>query len=261
MNFKEGNISGVLSVTQVEEWTSLFHGFGDRTGNFPVVGERIDISAWETLNTGLQLLVLNQEHGKRIVSLTGNIASEEIEKFVSTPPSADAWICSLKVLSEHKLACGIRCADCFPILIRSKTTDYVAAVHCGWRGAQSGLLLDVITQLARLGAQQRELEVVIGPGAQARSYEIQEDVAAKLDMAFEFVNFPTSTNIPEPVVKRDGKIFAALPNVLAAQAVFAGVPRTSILMSDECTIENSRYFSFRREKEEAGRQLSFIAAA
>ncbi len=258
MEFIDTQIAGKYNLTQVKEWEGVFHGFGDATLNIPVAGDLIDTSAWNDFSTVLRLLVLKQEHGKKIVSLIQPPTDEEIEKLISDPPTADAWICSTKVLEEKKLVCGIRSADCFPILIKSKTTDLAAVVHCGWKGTQSGLILDVITQMARAGSPQRELEVCMGPGAQVGAYEIQSDVASKLEMAYEFVNFPTATDIPEPTQKRDGKIYAALTNLLSAQAVFAGVPKKSILLSPDCTITNERYFSFRRQKEEAGRQLSFV---
>jgi len=261
VKFLNENLGPDFSFLKVEEWSGVFHGFGDKSLNIPVEDGRINTTPWKELQTGYDLLVLMQDHGKKIVSLTNQITPEEINSFLENPPTADAWIASRKILGESKLVVAIRSADCFPILVKSKNTDLVAAVHCGWRGAQTGLLLDVITQLARLGAQQRELEVVIGPGAQSGAYEIKADVASKLEMSYEFVNFPTATEIPEPTVKRDGKIFAALTNLLSAQAVFAGVPKASILLSPDCTISDEKYFSFRRQNEEAGRQISFIGPA
>lgn len=258
MEFIDNKIDGVFSVSQVKEWEEIFHGFGDSSLNFPSANNQVDASAWSKLSSGLRLLVLNQEHGKKIVNIAKSPSDAEIDAMLATPPTADAWISSLSVLNEKRIVCGVRSADCFPVLVKSRTTDLVAAVHCGWRGAQLGLLLDVITQMARLGSPQRELEIVIGPGAQAQSYEIKEDVASKLEMAYEFVNFPTATDVPPPVVRAEGKVFAALVNLLSAQAVFSGVPKKSILVNSDDTITNERYFSFRRQKDQAGRQLSLI---
>ena len=245
-------------MSQVMEWNGLFHGFGDCSLNVPFINNTVDTSSWSQLSTGLRLLVLNQEHGKKIVNIAKSLSDEEIEAMLANPPAADAWITSTALMKEKGIACGVRSADCFPILIKSRNSDLLDAVHCGWRGAQSGLLLDVITQMARLGSPQRELEVVLGPGAQKESYEIQEDVASKLEMAYEFVNFPTATEIPEPVVRKDGKVFAALTNLLSSQAVFSGVLKKNILVHLDCTITNERYYSFRRQKDQAGRQLSVI---
>lgn len=258
MEFLNNKIDGIFNVSQVKEWDGVFHAFGDSSLSFPLVEGKVDISAWNNLSNGLRLFVLNQEHGKRIVNISNTPSDAELDAMYLNPPTADAWISSLSVMSEKRIVCGVRSADCFPVLIKSRTTDLVAAVHCGWRGAQLGLLLDVITQMARLGASQRELEIVIGPGAQKESYEIQEDVAAKLEMAYEFVNFPTATDIPEPVVRTADKVYAALPNLLSAQAVFSGVPKQNLLIHSDDTITNERYFSFRRQKDQAGRQLSVV---
>ncbi len=217
-----------------------------------------DRAPWEKFATGWTLLLLDQEHGKKVARVTEALKPEELSSMQSEPKKADAWLVNLDVLTEQNLVCGIRTADCFPVLMRSKTTPLAAVVHCGWKGAQLGLLLDVITQLARLGAAQRGLEIAIGPGAQSESYEIKEDVASKLEAAYEFVNFPTMTGVPPPVVEKDGKKFGAIANLLTAQAVFAGVPRAQIAIHEADTISSDRYFSYRREKEEPGRQLTFL---
>lgn len=256
MNFVRDKFKEASSfvVDRVDEWGDFIHGFGDRSLNLPTIEEKIDSSAWDGLQTGYRLLLPKQEHGKKVIKLTEPL--ENIEAFIASPPTADAWICSLDVLTEQRIICGVRTADCFPVFVRCR--GYVAAIHCGWRGAQSGVLLDVITQLARLGCPQRECQIAIGPGAQAESYEIGDDVAAKLLAAYEFVNFPNSTDVPSPVVEKEGKKFGALTNLLRAQAIFSGVKKDRIIVHTSCTIEDLLYFSFRREKEQAGRQLSFV---
>lgn len=255
MNFVKERFQGSsFTIEKVDEWADFIHGFGDRSLNLPTAGDRAVTAAWDELSSGYRLLLPKQEHGKKVIKLSEPL--EDIDSFISSPPTADAWICSLDVLTEQKLICGVRTADCFPVLIRCK--GYVAAIHCGWRGAQAGILLDVITQLARLGCPQRECQIVIGPGAQAKSYEIGDDVGSKLLAAYEFVNFPNSTDVPPPVEERDGRKFGVLPNLLMAQAIFSGVKQDRILVHQACTIADSAYFSFRREKEEAGRQLSFV---
>jgi len=245
-----------FSIDIVDNWSGFVHGFGDRTLDVPIAeGAKV----WSSLGGGqTELLLLNQEHGKRVVKITEPLTEAELASFKESPPAADAWIVSLDVLTSQKLVCGIRTADCYPVIIASRTTPFVAAIHCGWRGAQAGLVVDILTQLARLGAAQRECEMVIGPGASSLAYEIQDDVASKLNAAFEFVNFPTSTEVESPVIERDGKKYGALANLLQAQAIFSGVKKDRILVHPSCTISSSRYFSHRREKELAGRQLTFI---
>ncbi|MCB0345829.1 MAG: laccase domain-containing protein, partial [Bdellovibrionales bacterium] len=40
-----------------------------------------------------------------------------------------------------------------------------------------------------------------------------------------------------------------------------GVGRDRILLSNSCTISSSKYFSFRRQKDLSGRQVSFVICA
>lgn len=255
MEFKQTHLKQDFCIETVDSWSGFFHGFGDASLNFPSATEG---AAWNGLETGQTLIMLRQEHGKKIAKITQPLSIEEQKKFEENPPTADAWIVDTEILRDSNLVCGIRTADCFPVIVRSPNSRIVGIVHCGWRGAQAGLLLDVITQLARLGNLQRELEIAIGPGAQAGAYEIKDDVAAKIMGAYEFVNFPNTTDVPEPVLEREGKLYADIPNLLMAQSIFAGVKKGSILRHSDCTITSDRYFSHRRQKELAGRQLSFV---
>ena len=257
MKFVE-TISDGVHLLQVDSWISrgIFHGFADRT--LPVSEAP---SRWPSLTASMgnsaRLRLLRQTHSKKIITLTEGFGLDPVQEIEA---EGDSWIADGRVSDCAQVALGIKTADCFPVLVASTTVPLVASVHCGWRGTESGLLLDTLVLLGRMGAPARSLEVVIGPGAQACSYEIGLDVSKLLQRSMSFVQALSLSPVGPVVESRDGKLFANLVNLLSAQAGFFGVRPESILVATQDTITDDRFFSHRREKEGAGRQISFIAA-
>ena len=148
------------------------------------------------------------------------------------------------VSAEPGVAIGIRTADCVPILVADPKTRIVAAVHAGWRGTAANIIGATVEQLRLRGCQPQDLCVAIGPSIGSCCYEVSTDVARKFDSWRS--------------ADADGeKSTLDLPAINETQLLEAGVRQ--IWKSGECTYCNAEcFFSFRREKEQAGRMLSFV---
>ena len=254
MQLVESEISGV-PVIQVDTWRDrgLQHGF---------FGRELDVGkgpeAWNSLTAGQTLLLLSQHHSKTIIHFRSPGTAPDWSALAAEPLAGDAWIIDPKEEYLTDVCVGIKTADCLPILIANPRNTIVAAIHCGWRGAEAGLFLDTLVLLGRMGIPPKAIEVAVGPGAQSCCYEIGNDVKSALDRAISLVEaFPGPDSKPA-VQSRDGKNYGSLRDLLRAQAFFFGIRPQNIVCSDVCTICDSRFFSHRREKENAGRQLSFI---
>ena len=254
MKFIENNDFG-MRLLQVDTWADagVFHGFGARDFDLGEGTER-----WGRRFLDIPLLLLQQRHSKTIIHFHPENTDIDWKALDEHPLFGDAWILDYRAESLVDSVCGLRTADAFPVLVRSTKVPIVAAIHCGWRAAEAGLLLDTLVLLGRLGVPTKTLEVVIGPGAQSCCYEIQGDVKSHVERAHLLVESMCLEPLPPVTIAREGKFYANLPSLLRAQALFFGVKPAQILTSDACTICDSRYFSFRREKELAGRQLTFI---
>lgn len=150
------------------------------------------------------------------------------------------------ITNEPGVVVGIKTADCVPVLLADPATHAVAAVHAGWRGSAQNIVSAAVKELVtRYGAHAQDLHAAIGPAIGACCYEVSPEVARQF-----------GTWIPEyadAVLPRR----IDLARVNAIQLSRAGV--TNIWTAGECTFCNpDRYFSFRREKEQAGRMTSFI---
>jgi YfiH family protein len=141
---------------------------------------------------------------------------------------------------------GVRTADCVPILIADARTRAVASVHAGWRGTAQSIVGAAVRELIRrFGSRAEDLHAAVGPSIGPCCYEVGVDVARRFDTG-------------EP--KRDtaeGPRKIDLPGINEMQLRNAGV--ADVWVARECTFcEAGKYYSFRREKDQAGRMMSFV---
>ncbi|HTQ06418.1 MAG TPA: peptidoglycan editing factor PgeF [Polyangiaceae bacterium] len=203
------------------------------TQNFALAGE--------TLGLGPERIhFLAQVHGNAAVGLNGDesasaTAEREGDALVSRAPG---------------LACGVRIADCVPILVADEQSGAVAAIHAGWRGIVRGVIEAGLARLRETAGGDVKLVAALGPHIRLWSFEVGEDVAEEL-----------AAVSPVPcVVRRDGmKPHVRLDNIVRAKLVAAGVAAERIDDVGGCTFsEDERFFSYRRDGKTGGRHLAAI---
>jgi YfiH family protein len=141
---------------------------------------------------------------------------------------------------------GVRTADCVPILLVDPTVPVVAAIHAGWRGSAHNIAAATVEELIKgWNTRPEDLRAAIGPSIGVCCYEVGPDVARRFGMWM-----PELENAQSPV-------HLDLPAINALQLRAVGV--SDIWISGECTFcIADRFFSFRRDRENAGRMVSFI---
>jgi len=183
---------------------------------------------------------LSQVHGVKVETVT-----REFTRAQFCEREGDA------VISREPLsACGVRSADCVPILLGDRKTGVTAAVHAGWRGVALGAVTATLKELGRLGIQAHSLVAAIGPHISADAFEVSEEVAAEL---------LRSSPDPNVVYRGRPRPYVDLRRIVRAQLQAFGLTRAAIDDVHGCTVTDaSRYFSFRREGKVSGRHLSAI---
>jgi len=149
------------------------------------------------------------------------------------------------VTSAAELLIAVKVADCAAILISDTKAGVIAAVHAGWRGAASGILHNAIRKMEGQGAAPKQMKCYISPCLSMKNFEIGEEVALR---------FPT-TFINRNIGK---KPHLNLKAFLEQELINAGVRKNSIDIDSRCTIDDISFYSFRRERDKAGRMLAFI---
>lgn len=137
------------------------------------------------------------------------------------------------------LALSLRTADCFPILLACSRTRAIAAIHAGWRGTAAGIVTETLSKMHALyGVEPRDVIGAIGPGIGVCCYEVGEDVARRFGL--------------------DGAGHVDLARANREQLVCGGVSDSQIDTIKYCTFCDARFYSFRREKDKAGRMISYL---
>jgi YfiH family protein len=179
---------------------------------------------------GSDIFCLDQVHSGRVV------LAEDLAPFET--PRADGIISR----NPDAVLC-VRTADCVPVLAWARDMPLNAAVHAGWRGLAQGIVATCIRMMRALGA--RDIRAGIGPSIGPCCYEVGREVLDALGA--------------EPLVRADGSLMVDLREAARSQLLDSGLSGTAVEMHDLCTACNTdRFFSYRRQGQPAGRNLSLI---
>lgn len=145
--------------------------------------------------------------------------------------------------------CVAMTADCLPVLACHQSGRAVAACHAGWRGLASGIIENT---LLGLNEPMNELYVWLGPAIGSQQFEVGNDVV----QAFVQKN-PDAIQCFQST--RPDKWLADIYALARQRLIALGVSPEAIFGGEHCTkTEEALFFSYRREKENAGRMASLI---
>jgi YfiH family protein len=189
-----------------------------------------------------RLYYLTQVHGAAVIEVTG----DEVASTVAVR-EGDAL-----VARGADVACGVRVADCVPVLLGDAATGAVAAVHAGWRGVVADVVGAAVAALRRETEGAAGLVAAIGPHISEAAFEVGEEVAQQLDAVA-----PEAAAV-QRVAGQKPRV--ALRALVRAQLLRAGLRASDIDDVAGCTFtEPERFFSFRRDGPRSGRHLAAIA--
>jgi YfiH family protein len=188
------------------------------------------------------LALLRQVHSNRAYIIEDN--SSEWNR-----PEGDALI-----TAAEKIALAVQVADCLPVLIADPVKRVIAAVHSGWRGTLSRILLQTIRKMAAsFAVRPSDLLVAVGPGIRKCCFEVGHEVVELFEREFP------DAGLAAPVAARPGKFLLDLPKALEIQLDLAGVRAENRYDLGACTQCNpARFFSHRAEGPASGRMMAVI---
>jgi YfiH family protein len=211
--------------------------------------------------SGVRFSMMNQSHGDQIyvnpkIETSSEINPRESFKKFEDRPQADA-----QVFYGSGLGLLVLTADCLPIMIYDKVNLGISAVHAGWRGVENQIYIKTVKKMILLGSEIQNLVVCIGPHIQSQSFEVDNDVKDKIVASVH--NFCSSHNqdlINESsyVSFEKNKFHLNLKEIVVQQSLALGIPQKQVHSLDLDTKSELDFHSFRREKENSGRNISFI---
>ena len=203
----------------LERLSWLEHGFGTRLS-----------TAWPDRS---DLATLRQVHSNQVL--------------VAAKPG-DLGEADAMISNEAGVTLTIRTADCLPILMADTRNHAVGAIHAGWRGVVQEIVPVTLEAMAhRFGTRAEDLIIAIGPGIGACCYEVGSDVAARFTQFFpERTDLSVRTKID-------------LAETIHRQLRRNGGTLGQIDPSELCTFcRADLFYSYRRERQAAGRMLTSI---
>lgn len=193
-----------------------------------------------------QYLKIKQVHGHHLHDWENFEESSQ-----TTTVEADGHTTGLK-----KGAVVVATADCVPVLVVHPHSMTVMALHAGWKGIASRIIPKALEKLFKKGAKSEEIFIVVGPHIQQNSFEVQEDVKTQLISSTSKMDTSVQSWIAK--VKENGKFLVDINAIVKLQIAEFEVPADQVFDLHLDTFADPRFHSFRRDKERAGRQLSFV---
>jgi hypothetical protein len=157
------------------------------------------------------------------------------------------------ITGESDIFLAVLTADCVPILFVAPKQRLAAAVHAGWRGTLAGIADKTVRRFNdQYGIAPANLEVALGPAIGSCCYEVMDDVAGPLMKKWGKL---TTASISV----KDGRSFVDLRRLNRDILRASRVPGTQLHEVGPCTsCAEEEFYSYRRERSETGRQMSFI---
>jgi polyphenol oxidase len=208
-------------------------GLGSGDSAEAVHENRRRVAAWMGVAPD-RLVTVHQCHSPDVVVVEA--------PFTGARPSADAL-----VTRQPGLALGVLAADCGPVLFADAEAQVVGAAHAGWKGAVAGIIPKTVEKMGRLAtARPDRMLAYISPCISQQYFEVGGEVSALFpDWFVDSESF--------------AKDHVDLKGFVIQQLLDTGVPGSQIHADPECTYRETHvYYSYRREKEKAGRMLALI---
>jgi len=187
-----------------------------------------------------RLVCAKQIHGSNIKYADEADAGKGALAYLDAIPDTDALITNKK-----GLPLAIFTADCLAVFLYDPRHQAIGLVHAGWRSTRDKILSKTILRMQELfKTEPGGLVLTFGPAIGSCCYEVEE----------EFKKF-----FPKAVISRNGRFYLDLELENKNQALAEGLRQENISGPGDCTFcAPKKFFSFRREGEEAGRMMSVL---
>lgn len=147
------------------------------------------------------------------------------------------------ITREPHLILAIQVADCAAIMVADIANNIIGVFHAGWRGAVHNIAAKGVSKMKVMGKNSPQFFVYISPCISKKNFEVGHEVANQFPSAFvDYVSYQ--------------KPHVDLKNFLKYELIESGVKEDRIEISSSCTMDDPGFYSYRREREKAGRMLA-----
>lgn len=189
-----------------------------------------DLIYGKQIHSNRVLVVGESQKGKKILQVDGFVTSTE--------------------LFSKSLVLGIHTADCIPILLWDEMNGIIGAAHAGWRGLKLNMVHSVVCKMVQLGANVKNIKVLIGPHIQSCCYKVSKDIA----LEFSTINSDSVSHVKQ-------NYYLNLEQVARYQLQKERILKDYIMTMNTCTFcTHDQYYSYRKDYPDTfGEQMSIIS--
>ncbi|MFH1406799.1 MAG: peptidoglycan editing factor PgeF [Candidatus Omnitrophota bacterium] len=186
------------------------------------------------------LACFNQVHGSRVAQIDSLDMGSGALDYESSIKETDSALTNTK-----KLPMAVFVADCFPVYFFDPVANAAGICHAGWRGTYERITQKTIRSMqVKFETTPENLLVAIGPGIRKCCYSVGE----------ELVEY-----FPGSVERKHSGYHLDLVKENLKHLAGAGVKDKHIFDAELCTsCRNELFFSYRKEKDAAGRQMALM---
>ena len=163
--------------------------------------------------------------------------------FIQSVPDSGSIEADAHWTTEKNTALLIKTADCLPIMVFEESSRKIAAIHAGWRGVAGRITPQILNTFSLI-------DLFIGPHILQKSFEVKEDAKALLAASVSNLDSKNYINLSSQQIKID------LEKIVVHQIGHHRIKNTYSLGIDTKTTPD--FHSYRRDQQDAGRNLSFI---
>ncbi|GFN75268.1 laccase domain-containing protein 1 [Plakobranchus ocellatus] len=264
-NMVKNYLKTVGNIADVNIWRSALipedqfnAGFHDRYGGVSQLGPMASLNMVYTVRKPDSVLVV-EENRRRLAEAAGF----DPESMYVTKAEHDRriWVVGKEqpdrydgiVTDQPGVTVCAAGADCCMILLADTHTGAVGAVHAGWRGTTVAAVTALLrTMMHEYGTQPKNVSATIGPCVCSNHYDLPAEDAKPVTDLDPTLTWPSKENPGHVNIDLVGA------NVIMLQR--EGVPKQNIDTSYAlCTVENSEFFSHKRDGIPFGNQVGFIS--
>jgi len=161
------------------------------------------------------------------------------------------------ITNQPGLFVCVQTADCVPVLLYDPQKKVVAAIHAGWKGTVSKIVLKTVQKMTnQFGCQPSDIMAGIGPSIHMHAYEVGPEVVEAI-----VANFSNSPALLKPSINA-GRAYLDLWEANQTALMEAGIPEENIEVMGLCSFEHADlFYSARRDGADTGRMVSGIRLA
>lgn len=193
----------------------------------------------ETVVKNHKLLANELQYDYRTLVHMKQVHSNTVRKVTSDDSFENPPTCDALITDKKRKVLMVMVADCAPILFYDPKKEVIAVAHAGRAGAFKNIVQNVVYSFTNeYDSKPDDILVSIGSSIGVCCYEVGSEIYKEcLELDLEY-----------SILKKEQNFYLDISKILLKQLLNAGIQRSHIELSDECSAcTTQQHYSYRAE--------------